>query len=232
MRGFGPAGVTAIQAVLPEIRRLEDEVVRQRVYALLIAALRWQGETGAQALLDAWDALDNFGRSLACVVFGLVKCTEALDPVWDDYRRVRDTDHPGFIGALWALLDLEDPRLPAELYRFLNRRQFFYELMGFLARAGNARSLGHLVGQMVERGRVGGVEPMLAAAAIAHRIGRDATVAALRQYAAGQDDFSDPSDVAGLLLEQKETDIQAVFAIYYRGFRPEDVGEIMQQLDE
>ena len=230
MRSFGPPAVTAIAEALPYIRTLEDETTRRRIESLLITELRWQGDAGVQTLLDVWESLDRFTRSLACVVLGLAGRSDGLEHVWEFYREASAApEDGGFVGALWAMLDLGEPRLADELHRFLVQGPTFYELFGFLARAGAAQSLGPLLAMMSARGQQEGFEAGMAAAGIAQRVGRSAAGEALRTYDPTQ--AGDAGETVDLLLSRPSNEVRQVFAVYYRGFRPADVQRVMDELE-
>jgi hypothetical protein len=91
MRAFGPEVVPLIAARLKRART-EDQATRTEVYERLIAALRWKGDAGAAALATCFEDLDDYGKSLACVVLGLLGAQESADTMWHFYQQTRD--HP------------------------------------------------------------------------------------------------------------------------------------------
>lgn len=237
MRAFGNEALSPIVGALRQIIQLDDEEMRQRLYILLITELRWRGDDGVLALMQCWEDLDNFAKSLGCVVIGLANWEAGSELVWTFYRQAqRSLPEQNFVGALWAMLDLGDARLANELHEFLERRVVFYELFGFLARAGQARSLGLLLDYAAERGASGGFEPWIAATEIALRSGRAAVVESLVEYAADEVEANlsesrrQAEEAADMLISTPPQLAGDVFPIFYQGLRADDAPGIMGPL--
>ncbi len=236
MREFGKDALPLIADALRQIYRLDDRELRQRLYILLLTELRWQGASGVQALMQCWENLDDFARSLGCVVMGLAEWHDGLGLIWAFYQQARGSpQEQTFIGALWAMLDLGDARLANELHEFLEHGTIFYELFGFLARAGQARSLGPLLDYAAERGSPGGFEPWIAAVGIAYRIGRAAVIESLAKYAAEAESDLDETrrqaeEAASMLLSNPPQMTRQVFPMFYRGLRADDVQGVLSRL--
>lgn len=238
IRRFGKGALPPIMDALRQIYRLEDQELRQRLYILLITELRWQGAAGIQALMQCWQDLDDFAKSLGCVVIGLANWHDGSELIWAFYQTARRLpQEQAFVGALWAMLDLGDARLANELHGLLEQGAIFYELFGFLARAGQARSLGLLLDYAAERGASGGFEPWIAATGIAHRSGRAAAIESLMKYAAAEEAEVDLSEMrrqaeeaADILLSNPPQLVGDVFPLFYRGLRADDVQGVMGSL--
>ena len=88
VRQFGPEAVPLVSRRLAALHQTREEESRYVMVEGLIGALRWQGDAGARALLERFDGLDDYGRSLACVVLGLLDERSAADKLWHFYQRV------------------------------------------------------------------------------------------------------------------------------------------------
>jgi hypothetical protein len=225
MRAFGPQALPPIQQVLRRLGALEDRATRQRIAALLIAELRWQGEAGAQALLACLDDLDDSAAALACVALGLLHFSDGVGKIWERYlwlKTLSQEDH--FIGGLWALIDLQERRVAGELYDFLLQERWFYELFGFLARGGDERALAPLLSLAVKAGRDRAADPLMAATAIAHRAGRTTLVQSLLEDSPSTqaEDHQQADEIAAMLLSRPLQEVEEYFAFFYRGFRQEE----------
>lgn len=232
MRAFGPAAAAALAEILPDIQQLEDENLRARITQLMLSELRWHGSRGADLLAEIWDRLDGYTAGLGCVVFGVLGMKEHAERIWAFYRSAGMSLYPNLIGALWGLLDLEDARLAGELDALLRAGTEFFELYGFLARAGGAASLGPLLERAMPADNPRRMEAWLAAAGISHRSGKDAAAAALWQYAGSvPDEAVQAEEAAGSLLDLPADAWREAFILYYRGFRREDVANILPEMD-
>jgi hypothetical protein len=224
MRRVGPEALALIAARLKNARRL-DAHMRDRVYEKLLAELRWRGEAGAATLLECFDALDDYGRSLACVSLGLLGAHNAADLIWNHLWHVAYSRRESFlVGPLWALADLHDERLPGALAELAESGREFAELLGFLSAFGDARAVAPLIEMIVSTREEERYEPMLALVSVAHRIGRDALVVELSALIP---DDRPPSaeDMANSLLDRTTADAEAYFALFHHGLRPEDLAE-------
>lgn len=103
MRQLGPEAIPLIVERLAHANEIPDANHRTQVREKLIGDLRWRGEAGAEALLACFDALDNYGRSLACVVLGLLGAPSSGGRIWDYYQKVvRNSRESYFVGAFGA----------------------------------------------------------------------------------------------------------------------------------
>ena len=224
MRRVGPEALPLIAARLKNAGRL-DTNMRDRVVEKLVAELRWRGEAGAETLLECFEALENYGRSLACVSLGLLGAHHAADLIWNFLWQVAYSRRESFlVGPLWGLADLHDERLPGALADLAESGREFAELLGFLSAYGDARAVAPLIEMIVSAREDDRYEPMLALVSVAHRIGRAALVAEL---AALIPDDRPPSaeDMADSLLGRPTDDAEAYFALFHQGLRPEDLAE-------
>ncbi len=239
MRAFGPAALPPIQDTLRQLRFLEDSEARYRISALLISELRWHGVDGAQALLSCLDEMDNAAACLACVALGLSRQPALCEPVWRCYLRMKARpDDLDFIGGLWALIDLHDRRVAGELLEYLQQKRYFFELFGFLSLAGDEQALPLLVAGAMEQDQKQGVDALMAATGIAHRVGKPALVrqlleipqADLGRPEAGSQTQADEiaadeiaaDEIGTMILARPLMEVEEYFALFYRGFSPQD----------
>lgn len=224
MRAFGAQALPLIGARLKETRALKDGELRDITYDLLVGELRWRGQAGAKVLLDSFDHLDEYGKSLASVALGLLGASQGADKIWSYYQKiVRVRKEDLFVGALWGLIDFGDLRAADALYEHLVRQRYFTELMGFLSLAGDQRALVPLLVLIPELDEDERWSPLLAASGIAHRIGREAVFAELRQRAPAEEDDEALEGVVERLMSHSLHDVEEYFALYYRGFTLDDV---------
>jgi hypothetical protein len=224
MRRFGPEALPVIAARLKNARRL-DANMRDKVVEKLVAELRWRGAGGATTLLECFDALDDYGCSLACVALGLIGAREAADRIWDFLWQVAYARREGYlVGPLWGLADLRDERLPDALADLVENGRVFAELFGFLSAFGDALAVAPLIELIISAREDDRYEPMLALVSIAHRIGRDALIVEL---AALIPDDRPPSaeNMADSLLARPAGDAETHFALFHHGLRAEDLAE-------
>jgi hypothetical protein len=224
MRRVGPEALPLIAARLKNARRL-DAHMRAQAYEKLLAELRWRGDAGVATLLECFDALDDYGRSLACVSLGLLGAHSAADQIWNHLWSVAYSRRESFlVGPLWALADLHDERLPGALADLAESGRGFAELLGFLSAHGDARAVAPLIEKIVLAREEERYEPMLALVSVAHRIGRDALIAELSALIP---DDRPPSaeDMADSLLSRPTTEAEAYFALFHHRLRPEDLAE-------
>jgi hypothetical protein len=224
MRRVGPEALPLIAARLKNARRL-DAHMRDQIFDKLLTELRWRGDAGAETLLECFDALDDYGRSLACVSLGLLGAHQAADQIWNQLWRVAYSRRESFlVGPLWGLADLHDERLPGALADLAESGREFPELLGFLSAFGDAHAVAPLIQMIISAHDDNGYEPMLALVSVAHRIGRDALVAELTELVP-DDQPPSAEDMANSLLGRAVADAEAYFALFHHGLRPEDLAE-------
>jgi len=208
--------------------------VNHQSLATLIAELRWQGKPGGEALLLLFSSLAAFAQGLAAPVLGLLGISAAAEPIWQAYaagpgnKWDADDDSLG-VGLLWGLIDLGDGRAAGALAKLLQADARFYELYGFLARAGDEAAVGVLLESSENLEEPERSEAEMALLAIGHRLGAARLAQALEsaarvEWPAGAS--SPPRDydrLAETILEQPVGAAQEFFAPFYRGFTEADL---------
>jgi hypothetical protein len=218
MRQFGPEVVPLISERLSTSKEIKDENLREMAVENLIGVLRRHGDAGASVLQDRFDDLNEYGQSLACVMWGLLGAETSVDRIWRFYREAmhirRETY---FVGALWGLIDLKDERAGLALVQLLQSKHFFYELFGFLSLAGDARAVLPLMAEISRRTDKRKGDPTMALVGVAHRIGREALLAELEKAAAPDDPRESIDTLADQILARSMESVQKYFALFYRG---------------
>jgi hypothetical protein len=228
MRQFGPEVVPLVEAQLRRVRDIEDDHLRGLSYEHLLSALRWKGEAGAAALLSCFDDLNQYGKSLACVSLGQSDAQAAADIIWTSYESAKNSvRETHFVGALWGLIDLKDPRATDAVADLLWEGLYFYELFGFLSLCGNARA----VIPLLLLSTIGGLRDEkiaqhagMALLSIAHRIGRQALLDEFQK--AGSQTARQQREREGMaddILATSPRRAEEYFALFYRGLTPEDI---------
>lgn len=227
MRKFGPEVVPLISERLKTVRNIRNDDTRDMTFEKLIAELRWLGDAGAEALLECFDDFNDYGRSLACVVLGLLGAQASADKLWAFCQKAeRNRRKTHFVGALWGLIDLKDERAGGALADLLSERRVFYELFGFLSLAGDARAV---VPLMMAASRMPEDEQMhttMALLSIAHRIGREALVAEFERVASPEEPKEAWEAAADEILSKPASTAEEYFALFYRGLTPDDLARV------
>ncbi len=230
MREFGPPALEAIAERLPRARGLANPELGEALTEKLVGALRWHGMAGAQVLLKCFDTLSDYGKSLACVALGLLRAQAAADRMWDFYNQTRmDGQDRLFVGALWGLVDVGDPRAGLALAEQLDRRQDFYELWGLAARGGDARAILPLFEAFTRLPKSRYNDAVVAMITIGHRIGRDALIAALLGEADSAESKQQATETADLLLSKPAEWPQEYFQLFYGGFNAQVVEGLLNE---
>ena len=227
MRRFGPEVVPLISERLKTVGSIRGRATRDMTLEKFIAELRWRDEAGAEVLLERFDDLDDYGKSLACVVLGLLGARASADKLWDFYQKVaRKRREEYFIGPLWGLIDLKDERAGGALADLLSERRDFYELFGFLSRAGDARAVIPLMTATTRMPEERRSQAIIAMLSIAHRIGRDALVAEFDKVASPEESRKSLEAAADQILARPASLAEEYFASFYRGLTPDDVAQV------
>ena len=216
VRQFGPAIVPVMTQRLKASRDIADPDDQTQVREHLIAALRWRGTIGGQALQECFADLDEYAQGLAATVFGILHARASADSIWDLFQRTKQNPETYFVGALWGLIDLKDPRAADALAELLVFRRQYYEMYGFLARAGDAQAVAPFVTLIVLGAKADREQASYALSAMAHRIGREKSVAALKGEAPAEQ-YEKAEHTVDKLLEFPLDDIQRYFDLFYRG---------------
>jgi len=216
MQEFGPAAAGSIAERLNNNWLRHHTKGRSAIQERCIGALRWCGEDGVDALLACWDALDDYGRSIACVALGLLGDQRAGDYIWDFFRNVQNTRESLFVGPLWGLIDLQDQRAADALATFLDQGYEFYEMYGFISRGGDKRFVFPLIALAVLGPDKAQGEATWALTGIAHRLGREALAAELRN--SPEPEKVSESDVESFLdkiFKYSAEDVARHFEVFY-----------------
>jgi hypothetical protein len=174
LQSFGPEITPLIAQRLRRARELSGEDDLSTIYEHLLSALGFYGDAGIEAVRACFEALTDYGKSLACVVLGYLGARKRADVIWDFYQRAKTTPSESFfVGPLWGLVDLEDPRAADALDGLLWAEQYFFECFAMVYRAGDARALLPLMVLFQEGGEALKDPAALALVGLAHRVGRD-----------------------------------------------------------
>jgi hypothetical protein len=218
-REIGDEIIPLISERLKTVSGLPDARTRAQVVETLVGELRWRGEAGAEVLLARFEGLDYFGRGLACVALGLLGAEAAAGKIWRFYEKVLpQKDSLYLVGALWGLIDLKDSRAAEALVYLVSKPRHFYELFGFVARAGDERVILPLMKLSMAAGPQGNQEAMLALASVGYRIGREALISTIERISSGDDDPETSSEkVADMILSSPPWLVQQYFSPFYEG---------------
>jgi hypothetical protein len=227
MGEFGPEVLPLISERLRTAKEIRDEHLRGMTYDKLIGTLRWRGGAGAQVLLDRFDDLSDYGRELASVALGLLGEQRAADKIWRFYQRVvHNRRETYFVGALWGLIDLGDPRAGGAVATLLSKGRYFYELFGFLSLAGDARAIVPLVHDVAQKPREENLDATMALISILHRIGKEAFLVELNKVVGLEDSDARREAFADRLLSTTASETQEYFALFYRGLTADDLARV------
>jgi len=212
------------------------EHIEDRVWCRdhIILALERLGTPAIPGLLRIYETAPRPSRALICMALGRLGARDHADLI---YREISDyplDDGTGaFIGPLWALIDLGDPRAADVLSELLVEGIAFHELWAMLSRAGDARVLFPLLVAGAEGFEGGESEVAFTLAAVARRLGRQASIEALQFLGEARAPDGTPVPVADLvdvILSPTEAVVDARFDVYYRSPSQEEVAEIVARL--
>jgi hypothetical protein len=228
-REFGGTIVPLMAQRLKESASLRDEKERTLLVERIVAALRWHGKEGAEALQQSFSFLDLWGQSLASIVLGLLGAKESADLIWQYYEKVKDNRDNFLIGALWGLIDLQDERVGGALAALIAGGRRFYELYGFTALAGNAETIIPLgiVASDEARPKSEREDASMALVAVGHRIGRVALIAELGKAALPGETQEMFEKTADQILSYSPSDAEEYFDLFFHGFSPTRAIEAM-----
>jgi hypothetical protein len=170
---FGPSGANAIAERLTGGWLYSHPKAKASIQERCIGALRWCDNENADALIRCWDAFDDYGRSLGCILVGLQDVRSEADRVWTYFKTISTQPNLYFVGPLWGLIDLQDPRAADALAELMAERRAFYELYGFISRVGDVRFILPLVDEVLKKSEQTSADAMWALTGVAHRLGRD-----------------------------------------------------------
>jgi hypothetical protein len=189
---------------------------RTGVQERFIGALRWCGDAGADALIDGWDAFDDYGRSLACVALGLLDARSAADRLWRFFERTHCDSTTHWVGPLWGLIDFADARAADALLDLLLSQRVFYERYGFLSRGGDRRAVLPLLAATLDGPESLRADASWALTGIAHRLGREGLREVLNE---ADDPAARPPEVIDTVVDRifrfSEQDVERHFETFY-----------------
>ena len=218
MRELGDSAAAGIVARLQSDWMRSHRNASAGIQERFIGALRWCADAGAEALIDGWDALDDYGRSLACVALGLLDAHSAADRLWQFFERTQSTPSTHWIGPLWGLIDLADARAADALLELVLAERVFYERYGFLCRAGDQRAVLPVIAAMLSGPEELRADAMWALTGIAHRLGRDRLREAL---SAAEAVPLTPAETIETLVDRiflySQQDVEKYFDAFYDG---------------
>lgn len=216
IRGFGADAAERIVARFTSDWMRRHAKQRAAIQERYLGALRWCDGSAAGALVDCWDALDDYGRSLASTVFGLLGETSAADRLWAFFQRMRPLPQSYFVGPLWGLIDVGDRRASDALVELVADQRRYYEQYGFLSRAGDHRVVLALIVEAIDGTEEARSEALWALTGIANRIGRDDFRAAIRDGDGAQPtQNSGVSSFVDLVFRYSLGDVEQHFESFY-----------------
>lgn len=217
MRAFGPGAADAIRSRLGSDWLRNHTENHSGILERYIGALRWYGPEGTKALIDCWESLDAYGRSLAAVVFGLNGAEETTDRIWELYQQAGQLRQKSIrVGALWGLIDLRDERVSDALVLLLVEHRHVYELFGFLSRAGDRRAVLPLLSEILSGVAEHQGDAMWALTGIAHRIGAEAlTTEITMEGTASTEANRNVGDFVERLFDYSAADVEKHFELFY-----------------
>lgn len=217
VRQLGPEAVPVLLGRLNKATTRFPGSTAANAQEQLVAALRWQGAPGAQALLEAFENLDDYGRGLASMALGLMQAGQAADTIWSFFEQVVDMGSNDFVGALWGLIDLHDGRVPGALVDRLGKKSLFHEVFGFLALAGDAACMPDMV-NMLEHVPVWAAEDaMMAVAAVVQRVGVDAVLETVGPTVSNPAELATITRNLQLLHGMPRDRVENLFALFFKG---------------
>ena len=231
MRQFGLNAAPIIAERFNALRLGPRHQDRTAIEEKTIEALRWCEDEGIEPLLSCWNAFDDYGRSVACMVFGLLNAQQATDQIWTFYQQVKtDRRENLFVGALWGLIDLQDQRVADLLLELLITGQDFYELYGFLSRAGDRKAVLPLVFCVMKGPDQSKSDAMWALTSIAYRIGRAVLIEELAGAEAPLDGNADKAygEFADRIFSYSASEAEDYFSLFY-AHEGTSVSELLQQ---
>ena len=120
-----------------------------------------------------------------------------------------------FVGALWGLIDLKGERAGHASADLLRRRRVFYELFGFLARAGDQQAIIPLMETIVRMPEDDRYDPWMALTGMGHRLGRDALLAALGSLAPPEEADDERTAIVDKILSVPMSAVEECFEMFY-----------------
>lgn len=184
LRQFGPPVVPLLAQALGKFTVLQGER-RNSFLEHLISAFYWFGDPGAAALLGRLEDLDDYGKSLGCVVLGLLGHRPAAERIWDFLNHALGTcEAPErlYVGPLWGLIDLDDSRAADAVASLLAEGKWFLEMPDFVALAGDLHCVEPVLAALAQSSsKEERQNLMMALACVLQRSGKSAFASAVSQ---------------------------------------------------
>ena len=185
-----------------------------------------------QSLVKVFDRLDPYAKALVCMYLGLLEVHTAADMIWDFNASIRDDLKGGyFVGALWGLVDLGDPRAEQALLTYLQDGWWFSELFGFLSRMGQAACVQPLLEAVMVSKASDHIQPMMALVSVAHRIGAAAFEQELVQGEGGEASSEERQGLVQAVFARSPQEAQAHFELYYYSLSPESMADTLNKIN-
>jgi len=214
--------------------RFESIVDRAWYRDHIVLAMERLGASAIPGLLQIYESAPRASRALICIALGRLGAREYVDLIWKEIDdNPLDDGTGGFVGPLWALIDLGDPRAADVLIELFERGLLFHELWAMLSRAGDARALFPLLAATAIVSEELQSELAFTLAAIVRRLGREASIEALHLLGEVPAPDGTPlsvSDVVDVVLASTAKDVSDYFSPYYEGPTPEAVAEFARQI--
>ncbi len=200
----------------------------------LVLVLARLGAPAIPALLQIYASASRVSRTLICVALGRLGARDHAELIWRELENnPPGAGNGGFMGPLWALIDLGDSRAALVLSELLDEEYEFRELWAMLAGAGDARALFHMI--MASAAAPAWLQPELelSLAAVVRRSGRVASIEALKflEGVPGPDGARvSVADLVDAILMTVQQEIDAHFSLYYQGPTREDMVDLVRRL--
>ncbi len=240
VKAFSPQIIPLLAERLKAVHAIRDEDEREMRYKHLTDAFYVCGLEAAPALLACFDELgdDEYGKSQVAMALGMLGYQESADAIWAFYRELQNMHGPItddnanlFIGPLWGLVDLGDPRAADALSEILDQGYFFYSVFAMAHRAGDERLVLPLLWTMAEGDEAMHNQVPSAVSGIAHRIGREALLDALEETFGGEVPRSKLASMADNFLRIEPRISEAYFAYFFEAVDMKEVGDINAMAD-
>jgi hypothetical protein len=233
----GPAAAPEIADYMVKVGTTSQDQaawIQQRLAVILFGF----GASAVLALEDVFDALDPFGKAVACVVLGQLGASGNADRIWAYFVEAYEDPVPGyFIGPLWGLLDLNDPRAVEAVAQVVMDHWTFPELPAMIAKVGDRRAMAPLLLWMMSEEPDPDHPLMHALTLLGHRIGRQAIIEEIKApatpQAPDQGEEISPAELADLILRNPVEPARAAFRTMFETLTFEElVASFRDRYDE
>jgi hypothetical protein len=198
--------------------------IQQRLAVILFGF----GASAVLALEDVFEALDPFGKAVACVVLGQLGASGSADKMWAYFFEAYEDPAPGyFIGPLWGLIDLNDPRAVEAVAQVATDHWTFPELPAMIAKVGDRRAVRPLLLWMMKEEPDPDHPLMHALTLLGHRIGRQVIIEEVEASATPQEPEQgqevSPAELADLILRNPVEPARAAFRTMFETLTLEEL---------